>query len=438
MSAEEDQNEAVTPADTSNPFAGKLVKSGLDAHKQNPDDPQWHLADSFHPYAPFPGNAIKWESYVYDDGTTYEGLMKEDIPHGKGVLTFGLGNDGSGGGGGGIQNAGVGDRYEGEFHSGFANGLGMYTSKSGEVYRGEWRHGLKHGCGAVHDFSPFYKAVEDGQDPQEAWKKLSTKVSDKATYGTWQGDQFSAKASEYVVNSCHIHEVRGVLEEMDTVLTKTRMFAHKPDGEVTWMALRDAQGNPAPVMQDPMHYPHGTGFLAPGPMGQCHPLPENEELKDEMRKHARNHARIFNMYNFDYDPAPKSDLVKAWKHFSKKVAKDTVLQQELAEVDARTARQEAREREARVARRKGRGGRMDPEDDDLPEPIDEVVEEEEDEEDDSGPIDESDLLASAEGSRLSFWLRTIDWQINARSILRFGMRWRCKTHWLQVAGTQCS
>ena len=56
-----------------------------------------------------------------------------------------------------------------------------------------------------------------------------------------------------------------------------------------------------------------------GPMGQCHPLPENEELKDEMRKHARNHARIFNMYNFDYDPAPKSDLVKAWKHFSKKV-----------------------------------------------------------------------------------------------------------------------
>ena len=50
-----------------------------------------------------------------------------------------------------------------------------------------------------------------------------------------------------------------------------------------------------------------------------------------------------------------------------------MLQQELAEVDARTARQEAREREARVARRKGRGGRMDPEDDDLPEPIDEVT-----------------------------------------------------------------
>lgn len=55
------------------------------------------------------------------------------------------------------------------------------------------------------------------------------------------------------------------------MLTKARMFAHKPDGEVTWMALRDAQGNPAPVMQDPMHFPHGTGFLAPGLVHAPHP-----------------------------------------------------------------------------------------------------------------------------------------------------------------------
>lgn len=25
--------------------------------------------------------------------------------------------------------------------------------------------------------------------------------------------------------------------------------------------------------QDPLHYPHGTKFLAPGPLGQCHPIP---------------------------------------------------------------------------------------------------------------------------------------------------------------------
>ena len=32
--------------------------------------------------------------------------------------------------------------------------------------------------------------------------------------------------------------------------------------------------NPScPPSQDPLHYPHGTKFLAPGPLGQCHPIP---------------------------------------------------------------------------------------------------------------------------------------------------------------------
>ena len=76
-------------------------------------------------------------------------------------------------------------------------------------------------CGAVHDFSAFYKAVEDGQDPQKAWKKLAKQISDKATYGTWQEDSFAAVASEYVVNSCHIHEVRSALSctQKQTLIT---------------------------------------------------------------------------------------------------------------------------------------------------------------------------------------------------------------------------
>ncbi len=31
---------------------------------------QWWLAGTNHPYAPFVGNALKWQSYAYDDGTT--------------------------------------------------------------------------------------------------------------------------------------------------------------------------------------------------------------------------------------------------------------------------------------------------------------------------------------------------------------------------------
>ena len=36
-------------------------------------------------------------------------------------------------------------RYEGEFHTGFAHGLGVYTASNGQTYRGEWMFGRKHG-----------------------------------------------------------------------------------------------------------------------------------------------------------------------------------------------------------------------------------------------------------------------------------------------------
>jgi hypothetical protein len=53
------------------PLEPKAVGKGLDAPRHNPADPQAYLAGSNHPYAPFPGNALKWESRVWDDGTTY-------------------------------------------------------------------------------------------------------------------------------------------------------------------------------------------------------------------------------------------------------------------------------------------------------------------------------------------------------------------------------
>ena len=53
-------------------------------------------------------------------------------------------------------------------------------------------------------------------------------------------------------------------------------------------------------LQDPIHYPHGTKFLAPGPMGQCFAVPDDKKLKALMVKTAENQMKIFNMYNFDY------------------------------------------------------------------------------------------------------------------------------------------
>ena len=52
-----------------------------------------------------PGNALDWSSNVYDDATTFEGLTKEGIPHGKGVMWMG-----SLRGGAGFQHPVQGDR----------------------------------------------------------------------------------------------------------------------------------------------------------------------------------------------------------------------------------------------------------------------------------------------------------------------------------------
>ena len=51
------------------------------------------------------------------------------------------------------------------------------------------------------------------------------------------------------------------------------------------------------------------GLLA-GPLGQCHPIPDDPQLKAEMLKHARNHHRIHSRYNLPYQSAPGSDMAK--------------------------------------------------------------------------------------------------------------------------------
>ena len=53
-------------------------------------------------------------------------------------------------------------------------------------------------------------------------------------------------------------------------------------------------------------------------MGQCFPLPEDENLKEGMLEHARNYERIYNMYNFDVEPPPGSDMAKAQALWDKK------------------------------------------------------------------------------------------------------------------------
>jgi hypothetical protein len=68
---------------------------------------------------------------------------------------------------------------------------------------------------------------------------------------------------------------RGTVDEAEEIVTRSRMWRWKPYGEVTLRMAQDAAGQPLDLMQDPLHYPHGTKWMAPGPLGQVHPLPDD-------------------------------------------------------------------------------------------------------------------------------------------------------------------
>ena len=64
--------------------------------------------------------------------------------------------------------------------------------------------------------------------------------------------------------ACPLAQILGTVDEAREVVAKARMWRWKPDGEVTLRFAQDARGAPVSLMNDPLHYPHGTKFMAPG------------------------------------------------------------------------------------------------------------------------------------------------------------------------------
>jgi hypothetical protein len=107
-----------------------------------------------------------------------------------------------------------------------------------------------------------------------------------------------------VMELCDLAEILGTVEEAGEIVAKARQWRWKPYGEVTLRFSNDARGAPIETMQDPLHYPHGTKFLAPGPLGQCHPIPDDPGVREQLKRAAHNHALVFEQYNLDWDPEP--------------------------------------------------------------------------------------------------------------------------------------
>ncbi|KDD76136.1 hypothetical protein H632_c340p0, partial [Helicosporidium sp. ATCC 50920] len=89
---------------------------------------------------------------------------------------------------------------------------------------------------------------------------------------------------------------------------RAAMFAHKPDGDVGLRLRLDAKGDPLWTLQDALAYPYQTQFLAPGPLGDAHPVPQHPGLHARMRAAWKNHQRAWDKHNLHPEAAKGSDL----------------------------------------------------------------------------------------------------------------------------------
>eukprot|EP00878_Enallax_costatus_P040983 GHUV01047410.1.p1 GENE.GHUV01047410.1~~GHUV01047410.1.p1 ORF type:complete len:403 (+),score=127.19 GHUV01047410.1:585-1793(+) len=121
--------------------------------------------------------------------------------------------------------------------------------------------------------------------------------SNQASTKNWAAEDTDTRfeTESDMMELCDLAEILGTIDEVEEVVAKARMWRWKPYGEVTLRFAQDANGAPVELMQDPLHYPHDTKWMAPGPLGQCHPLPDDKNIRLEMARVAKNHKHVYSM-----------------------------------------------------------------------------------------------------------------------------------------------
>lgn len=160
----------------------------------------------------------------YATGHEYDGMWKDDLPCGKGVLTFG--EDGGCYEGDWLNGKRHGfgklvfpngDVYEGTFENDVINGKGKLIAKSGLIYDGEWKDDRFHGKGRLqYPNGMVYEGTFDyGLKAGHGVLKYPT----GAVYeGDWVNDQ---------------REGKGVYKEKDGSMYEGEWVNDLPDGQGT-------------------------------------------------------------------------------------------------------------------------------------------------------------------------------------------------------------
>lgn len=117
----------------------------------------------------------------------FEGEVKNDLPHGKGILEeFGL------------------QRYEGEFANGKLNGKGIMTYADGTIYEGNFKDGVEHGFGTV-EYSNGDSFI--GEWNQQIFKDGTYKYANGDIYtGEFNNDGRSSGNGKYTYANGDIYE----------------------------------------------------------------------------------------------------------------------------------------------------------------------------------------------------------------------------------------
>ncbi len=141
------------------------------------------------------------KTYIYPDGSKYEGEWKNDKRHGRGVLTR---PDGM--------------RYEGEWADGKPNGKGILTSPNGEIKGGMWVKGKfieeqKPGETKEDSLGELAKSqsakIQELEEHNQALNKKISSLTSKVDSIERQSDENSLFEENYFAEELKITEEKG-------------------------------------------------------------------------------------------------------------------------------------------------------------------------------------------------------------------------------------